>query len=284
MAKDLNVSGTSDGSFILNKYVDEIGDKKILTNEEEVELTRRIRNGDKVAMEIMIKSNLRFVVSIAKQYQGKGMSICDLINEGNLGLIKAVKKFDENRGNKFISYAVWWIRQSILQALAEKSRPVRLPLNIVGLLNKFAASKNKLEQEYRRTPENDEIASDINRKLSDVKNIITYSRRVTFMDTPLVNNEENSVLDLIKDTTMDPITSDLDKVLLSNTIKLAISKLQDKERKIITKFFGLDGNAENLDKIAEEMELTRERVRQIKEKALKKIKKMDECKVLLASL
>lgn len=284
MAKDLNVSGTSDGSFILNKYVDEIGDKKILTNEEEVELTRRIRNGDKVAMEIMIKSNLRFVVSIAKQYQGKGMSICDLVNEGNLGLIKAVKKFDENRGNKFISYAVWWIRQSILQALAEKSRPVRLPLNIVGLLNKFAASKNKLEQEYRRTPENDEIASDINRKLSDVKNIITYSRRVTFMDTPLVNNEENSVLDLIKDTTMDPITSDLDKVLLSNTIKLAISKLQDKERKIITKFFGLDGNAENLDKIAEEMELTRERVRQIKEKALKKIKKMDECKVLLASL
>ncbi|MBP6429265.1 MAG: sigma-70 family RNA polymerase sigma factor [Bacteroidales bacterium] len=258
----------------LDKYLQEIGRLEMISPEEEVLLAQKIKQGDQLALEKLTKANLRFVVSVSKQYQNQGMSLPDLINEGNLGLIKAAQRFDETRGFKFISYAVWWIRQSILQALAEQSRIVRLPLNKIGSLNKINKAYAKLEQEYERTPNPEEVALELDLTDQEVRESLRHSGKHLSMDAPLASDEDNTMYDFMRSEETTTPEADLLYESLRIEINRAISTLTPKEADILKMFFGLEGYPPmTLDEIGEQFDLTRERVRQIKEKAIKRLQK-----------
>jgi len=271
---------TNRESASLDKYLQEIGKENLITVEEEVELAQRIRKGDRIALEKLTKANLRFVVSVAKQYQNQGLSLPDLINEGNLGLIKAAEKFDETRGFKFISYAVWWIRQSILQALAEQSRIVRLPLNQVGSLNKINKAHSKFEQEFERTPSPEELATILELPKEKVVDTLRVSGRHISVDAPFVEGEDNSLLDVLenKDSPIADVT--LINESLSREIERSLATLTERERDIIKLFFGITCQEMTLEEIGEKFGLTRERVRQIKEKAIRRLRHTSKSKLL----
>ncbi|MDI3526490.1 MAG: polymerase primary sigma factor [Tenuifilum sp.] len=269
----------------LDKYLHEIGKVDLLTAEEEVTLARKIKEGDQEALEKLVKANLRFVVSVAKQYQNQGLSLPDLINEGNLGLIKAAQRFDETRGFKFISYAVWWIRQSILQALAEQARIVKLPLNKIGSINKVNRALAELEQRFEREPTIDELSEMLNLAPDDVKEALKGNNRHLSMDAPITQDEEGSMYDVL----LSPDSPMPDKGLLNESlrkeIERALSTLSPREANIIRLYFGLNGKHPlTLEEIGEEFDLTRERVRQIKEKALKRLKQTTRSKILKSYL
>ncbi len=269
----------------LDKYLQEIGKVELLTAEEEVALAQRIRQGDQAALEKLTKANLRFVVSVSKQYQNQGLSLPDLINEGNLGLIKAAQRFDETRGFKFISYAVWWIRQSILQALAEQSRIVRLPLNKIGSLNKINKAYAKLEQELEREPNYEEIAQVLEISESEVKESMRNSGRHVSMDAPLVEDEDNNMYDVLRAEDSPSPEEGLMYESLRKEIDRAISTLTPREADVIRLYFGLDGQHPlTLEEIGEKFDLTRERVRQIKEKAIRRLKHSSRSKILKSYL
>jgi len=269
----------------LDRYLQEIGKEKLITPEDEVRLAKEIQKGGQKALEDLTKANLRFVVSVAKQYQNQGLSLGDLINEGNLGLIKAAKRFDETRGFKFISYAVWWIRQSILQALAEQSRIVRLPLNRVGALNKIGKELSKLEQEYERVPSAAELADSLDMTVSEVADTLRISGRHLSVDAPFAQGEDNRLLDVLEnEETPDP-DNDLMGESLKVEIERALSKLTDREAEVIRLYFGIGReHSLTLEEIGERFDLTRERVRQIKEKALRKLRHHNRSAALRAYL
>jgi len=271
---------TNRESASLDKYLQEIGREDLITVEEEVELAQRIRNGDRIALEKLTRANLRFVVSVAKQYQNQGLSLPDLINEGNLGLIKAAEKFDETRGFKFISYAVWWIRQSILQALAEQSRIVRLPLNQVGSLNKINKAFSKFEQENERKPSAEELAEELDIPVEKIADTMKVSGRHVSVDAPFVEGEDNSLLDVM----INDDSPNADRVLINESltkeIERALSTLSDREHDIVKKFFGIGIPEMTLEEIGDEFGLTRERVRQIKEKAIRRLRQSSKSKLL----
>ena len=271
---------TNRESQSLDKYLQEIGREELVSPEEEVELAQRIRNGDQKALEKLTRANLRFVVSVAKQYQNQGLSLPDLINEGNLGLIKAAEKFDETRGFKFISYAVWWIRQSILQALAEQSRIVRLPLNQVGSLNKINKALSKFEQENERLPSNDELSEMIEVPKDKIADTLRVSGRHVSVDAPFVEGEDNSLLDILPNDDSPSADKGLVNESLSTEIDRALQILTPREREIIKSFFGIGCQEMTLEEIGERLDLTRERVSQIKEKAIRKLKKPSASKLL----
>lgn len=272
---------TNRESQSLDKYLQEIGKVDLLTPDEEVELAKRIKEGDQIALEKLTKANLRFVVSVAKQYQNQGLSLGDLINEGNLGLIKAAQRFDETRGFKFISYAVWWIRQSILQALAEQSRIVRLPLNRVGSLNKISKTFSELEQKYEREPSPEELAEVLDVTTAEVVDTMKISGRHVSMDAPFVQGEENSLLDVLENDSEETPDSGLMNDSLRKEVQRALSTLTQREADVITLYFGLNGeHAMTLEEIGEKFSLTRERVRQIKEKAIRRLRHTSRSKAL----
>lgn len=272
---------TNRESQSLDKYLQEIGKVDLLTPDEEVELAKRIREGDQMALEKLTKANLRFVVSVAKQYQNQGLSLGDLINEGNLGLIKAGQRFDETRGFKFISYAVWWIRQSILQALAEQSRIVRLPLNRVGSLNKISKTFSELEQRFEREPSPDELADVLDVSTSEVVDTMKISGRHVSMDAPFVQGEENSLLDVLENDGENTPDSELMNDSLRREVQRALSTLTQREADVISLYFGLNGeHSMTLEEIGEKFNLTRERVRQIKEKAIRRLRHTSRSKAL----
>jgi len=265
----------------LDKYLQEIGKVDLITPEEEVNLARRIRAGDPEALSKLVKANLRFVVSVAKQYQNQGMSLPDLINEGNLGLIKAAQRFDETRGFKFISYAVWWIRQAILQALAEQARIVRLPVNKIGSINRINRAFSKLEQEYEREPSSQEIADMLEMASDEVKESLKTNGRTVSMDAPISSEEENSMYDVIPNTDAPSPDRNLINESLSYEIERALSTLSPREAKVLKLYFGINmKHPFTLEEIGEELKLTRERVRQIKEKAIKRIQYTTRCRIL----
>jgi len=269
----------------LDKYLQEIGKVELITAEEEVELARRIKAGDKDALEKLTKANLRFVVSVSKQYQNQGLSLPDLINEGNLGLIKAAQRFDETRGFKFISYAVWWIRQSILQALAEQSRIVRLPLNKIGSINKINKAYAKLEQQHEREPDVQEIAEMLEIPESEVKESIRNSGRHISMDAPLIQDEENTLYDVLRSDETNTPERELMVESLRKEIDRAISTLTPRESDVVRLYFGLNSkHPMTLEEIGEKFDLTRERVRQIKEKAIRRLKHTSRSKILKSYL
>ncbi len=269
----------------LDKYLQEIGKVELITAEEEVELARRIKNGDRDALEKLTKANLRFVVSVSKQYQNQGLSLPDLINEGNLGLIKAAQRFDETRGFKFISYAVWWIRQSILQALAEQSRIVRLPLNKIGSINKINKAYARLEQEHEREPDAVEIAELLDIPEGEVKESMRNSGRHVSMDAPLIQDEDNTLYDVLRSDETNTPEKDLMVESLRKEIDRAISTLTPREADVIRLYFGLNSkHPMTLEEIGEKFDLTRERVRQIKEKALRRLKHTSRSKNLKSYL
>ena len=276
---------TNRESQSLDKYLQEIGKVDLLSPEQEIELAIRIKKGDQTALETLTKANLRFVVSVAKQYQNQGLSLGDLINEGNLGLIKAAKRFDETRGFKFISYAVWWIRQSILQALAEQSRIVRLPLNRVGALNKIGKAYSNLEQEFEREPNANELAQELDMEVSEIAETLKISGKHVSMDAPFTQGEENRLLDVIEnDQQPNP-----DYVLMNESLKTeierALSSLSERESEVIKLYFGLNKeHSLTLEEIGERFNLTRERVRQIKEKAIRRLRHASRSKNLRAYL
>ncbi|MBL7844453.1 MAG: RNA polymerase sigma factor RpoD/SigA [Cyclobacteriaceae bacterium] len=272
---------TNRESQSLDKYLQEIGKVDLLTPDEEVDLAKRIKAGDQIALEKLTKANLRFVVSVAKQYQNQGLSLGDLINEGNLGLIKAAQRFDETRGFKFISYAVWWIRQSILQALAEQSRIVRLPLNRVGSLNKISKTFSELEQKFEREPSPEELAEVLEVTTAEVVDTMKISGRHVSMDAPFVQGEENSLLDVLENDSEETPDSGLMNDSLRKEVQRALSTLTQREADVITLYFGLNGeHAMTLEEIGEKFNLTRERVRQIKEKAIRRLRHTSRSKAL----
>jgi RNA polymerase primary sigma factor len=271
---------TNRESASLDKYFQEIGKEELITVEEEVELAKRIKKGDRAALEKLTRANLRFVVSVAKQYQKQGLSLPDLINEGNLGLIKAAEKFDETRGFKFISYAVWWIRQSILQALAEQSRIVRLPLNQVGSLNKINKAFSKLEQEYERKPTPEELAEALELPKEKVADTLRVSGRHVSVDAPFVDDEDNSLLDVLVNNDSPNADNVLINESLSKEVDRALATLTERERDIIKLFFGISTQEMTLEEIGEKFRLTRERVRQIKEKAIRRLRHTSRSKLL----
>lgn len=272
---------TNRESQSLDKYLQEIGKVDLLTPDEEVELAKRIKEGDQIALEKLTKANLRFVVSVAKQYQNQGLSLGDLINEGNLGLIKAAQRFDETRGFKFISYAVWWIRQSILQALAEQSRIVRLPLNRVGSLNKISKTFSELEQKYEREPSPEELAEVLEVTTAEVVDTMKISGRHVSMDAPFVQGEENSLLDVLENDNEQTPDQGLMADSLRREVHRALSTLTQRESDVIALYFGLNGEPSmSLEEIGEKFNLTRERVRQIKEKAIRRLRHTSRSKAL----
>ncbi len=271
---------TNRESASLDKYLQEIGREELVTPDEEVELAQRIRKGDQEALEKLTRANLRFVVSVAKQYQNQGLSLPDLINEGNLGLIKAAEKFDETRGFKFISYAVWWIRQSILQALAEQSRIVRLPLNQVGSLNKINKALTRFEQENERQPTNEELSEMIDVPKDKISDTLRVGSRHVSVDAPFVEGEDNSLLDVLPNDDSPSADRGLVNESLNTEIERALSTLTDREREIIKSFFGIGCQEMTLEEIGERFGLTRERVRQIKEKAIRRLKSPSRSKLL----
>jgi len=273
---------TNRESQSLEKYLQEIGKVDLLSPEEEVDLAKKIRKGDQIALEQLTKANLRFVVSVAKQYQNQGLSLSDLINEGNFGLIKAAQRFDETRGFKFISYAVWWIRQSILQALAEQSRIVRLPLNKVGSLNKINRAFSELEQKYEREPSAEELADQLEISSDEVKTTLGVASRHVSMDAPFVSGEDNSLLDVLEDGG----TPETDKALeyhesLRREIERSLSTLTPRQKDVVMLYFGIgEEHPMSLEDIGAEFGLTRERVRQIKDKAINKLRSVKRSKLL----
>jgi len=271
---------TNRESLSLDKYLQEIGREDLITVEEEVELAQRIRVGDRQALEKLTRANLRFVVSVAKQYQNQGLSLPDLINEGNLGLIKAAEKFDETRGFKFISYAVWWIRQSILQALAEQSRIVRLPLNQVGSLNKINKAFSKFEQENERRPSAEELAEELDIPVEKIADTMKVSGRHISVDAPFVEGEDNSLLDVMTNEDSPNADRMLINESLAQEIDRALSTLTEREHEIVKKFFGIGVTEMTLEEIGDEFGLTRERVRQIKEKAIRRLRSNSKSKLL----
>ncbi|HRK53976.1 MAG TPA: RNA polymerase sigma factor RpoD/SigA [Cyclobacteriaceae bacterium] len=270
----------------LDKYLSEIARIDLITAEMEVQLAKRIREGDKIALEKMVNANLRFVVSVAKQYQNHGLTLSDLINEGNLGLIKAATRFDETRGFKFISYAVWWIRQSILQALAEQSRIVRLPLNRVGSLNKINNAFSELEQKHQREPTEDELAEIMEMTPEEIRTNLTFRARKVSMDAPFAQGDgDGTLLDIMEDVDADIPDSDLMVKSLQTEVKRALATLSERESAVISLYYGLaGGHAVTLEEIADQFDLTRERVRQIKEKATRKLRQSSRSKELKAYL
>ena len=275
----------SRASQSLDKYLQEIGEVPLLTPAEEIELAQRIKQNDQDALERLTKANLRFVVSVAKQYQNQGLSLGDLINEGNLGLIKAANRFDETRGFKFISYAVWWIRQSILQALAEQSRVVRLPLNRVGALNKIGKAYSALEQEFEREPSASEIAEQLEMTDFEVADTLKISGRHLSMDAPFSNSEDNRLLDVIQNDHQPPPDSDLMSESLKIEIERALATLTKREAEVVRLYFGLgQEHPLTLEEIGERFNLTRERVRQIKEKAIRRLRHASRSRTLRAFL
>jgi RNA polymerase primary sigma factor len=276
---------TNRESASLDKYLQEIGREELITAEEEVQLAKRIRDGDQIALEKLAKANLRFVVSVAKQYQNQGLSLPDLINEGNLGLIKAAGRFDETRGFKFISYAVWWIRQSILQSLAEQSRIVRLPLNQVGSLNKINKAYSKLEQIFEREPSAEEISTHLELPMDKVADTMKVSGRHVSMDAPLLNGEDNSLLDVLINYDSPRADNTLMNESLQREIERSLSTLTERERDVIKLFFGIgEQHGLTLEEIGAKFDLTRERVRQIKEKAIRRLRHSSRSKLLKAYL
>ena len=265
----------------LDKYLQEIGKVDLITADEEVELAQRIKAGDQRALEKLTKANLRFVVSVAKQYQNQGLTLPDLINEGNLGLIKAAQRFDETRGFKFISYAVWWIRQSILQALAEQSRIVRLPLNKIGSINKINKMYALLEQSNERAPSAEEIAKELDMTVNDVKESMKNSGRHLSMDAPLVEGEDSNLYDVLRSGESPNPDRELIHESLQTEIERALETLTPREADVVRLYFGLgDQHPMTLEEIGETFDLTRERVRQIKEKAIRRLKHTSRCKIL----
>ncbi|GHT22697.1 RNA polymerase sigma factor RpoD [Bacteroidia bacterium] len=271
---------TNRESASLDKYLQEIGKEELITVEEEVELAQRIRKGDRQALEKLTRANLRFVVSVAKQYQNQGLSLPDLINEGNLGLIKAAEKFDETRGFKFISYAVWWIRQSILQALAEQSRIVRLPLNQVGSLNKINKAFSKFEQENERIPSAEELADVLELTKEKIADTLRVSGRHVSVDAPFIEGEDNSLLDVLVNNDSPVADRALMNESLIREIDRALATLTERERDIVKLFFGIGAQEMTLEEIGEKFGLTRERVRQIKEKAIRRLRHTSRSKLL----
>ncbi len=276
----ISKSITNRESASLDKYLQEIGHEELLSVDEEVELAQKIKKGDRRALERLTRANLRFVVSVAKQYQNQGLSLPDLINEGNVGLIKAAEKFDETRGFKFISYAVWWIRQSILQAIAEQSRIVRLPLNQVGSVNKINRELNKFEQEHERRPSVDEIADRIDLPEEKIEEAMKANNRHVSMDAPFVDGEDNSLLDVLADNDMPMADKALVQESLRKEIDRAIDLLNDREQKVVRAFFGIGTPEMTLEEIGDKYNLTRERVRQIKEKAIRRLRHNTKNKLL----
>jgi RNA polymerase primary sigma factor len=275
---------TNRESASLEKYLLEIGKEDLLTVEEEVQLAQRIRKGDRIALEKLVKANLRFVVSVAKQYQHQGLSLPDLINEGNVGLIKAAEKFDETKGFKFISYAVWWIRQSILQAIAEQSRIVRLPLNKIGTINKINKAFSKLEQEYQRSPSADEVSHLVELPEDKVVNTLNLSGRHLSVDAPFAEGEDNSLLDVMENKESPVADESLLNESLRKEIKRTLSILTDRERKVIESFYGIGRKEMSLEEIGASIGLSRERTRQIKEKAIRRLQRSTKNKLLKAYL
>jgi len=273
---------TNRESQSLEKYLQEIGKVDLLTPEEEVDLAKRIKQGDQIALEKLTKANLRFVVSVAKQYQNQGLSLSDLINEGNLGLIKAAQRFDETRGFKFISYAVWWIRQSILQALAEQSRIVRLPLNKVGSLNKINKAFSELEQQFEREPSAEELAELLEITTDEVETTLGVAARHVSMDAPFVEGEDNSLLDVLENNTMPGTDSHLDYAdSLRREIERSLGTLTERQAEVIKYYFGIGvEHPLSLEDIGDKFALTRERVRQIKDKAINKLRATSRSKLL----
>lgn len=271
----------------LDKYLQEIGRVDLITADEEVELARRIKNGDRQALERLTKANLRFVVSVSKQYQNQGLSLPDLINEGNMGLIKAAERFDESRGFKFISYAVWWIRQSILQALAEQARIVRLPLNKIGTINKINRAFSELEQQLERPPSADELAEFLDVSVNEVRTSLQNNNRHVSMDAPLVEGDESSssMYDLLPNDTLPGPERALVIESLQKEIERSLSTLTSREGDVVRLYFGLNGRATmTLEEIGERFDLTRERVRQIKEKAIRRLKHTSRSRMLKSYL
>lgn len=269
----------------LDKYLQEIGRVDLISPEDEVVLARRIRIGDNEALRKLVKANLRFVVSVAKQYQNQGISLPDLINEGNLGLMKAAQRFDETRGFKFISYAVWWIRQAILQALAEQARIVRLPVNKIGSINRINRAFSRLEQEFEREPSSQEIADLLEMIPEDVKESLKTNGRTVSMDAPLSSEEDNTMYDVLQSNDTPSPDKNLINESLAYEIERALSTLSQREAKVLKLYFGLGmKHPYTLEEIGEELSLTRERVRQIKEKALKRIQFTTRCKILKSYL
>lgn len=268
----INKSITNRDGIGLDKYLQEIGREELISVSEEVELAQRIKKGDQKALDKLVRANLRFVVSVAKQYQNQGLPLPDLINEGNLGLIRAAQKFDETRGFKFISYAVWWIRQSILQALAEQSRIVRLPLNQVGSLNKITKEITKFEQENERKPSPEELAARLEQPVDKIAESLKVSGRSISVDAPFVEGEDNSLLDVLANDDSPMADRSLNQESLSKEIDRALRQLYDREREILKMFFGIGCQEMTLEEIGAKFDLTRERVRQIKEKAIRRLK------------
>ncbi|HNW74640.1 MAG: RNA polymerase sigma factor RpoD/SigA [Bacteroidales bacterium] len=269
----------------LDKYLADIGKEELISADEEVQLAQRIRQGDQLALEKLCKANLRFVVSVAKQYQNQGLGLPDLINEGNVGLIKAARRFDETRGFKFISYAVWWIRQSILQALAEQSRIVRLPLNQVGSLSKMSKASIKLEQRFERSPSIDELAAELELPQQKVAETLRMSSRIISMDAPIDHDDETKLVDVFVNEDTPETDENLIRESLSHEVQRSLSTLTDKEREIINMFYGIGyPHSYTLEEIGSMFDLTRERVRQIKEKAIRRLKHSSRSKLLKSYL
>ncbi len=276
---------TNRESQSLDRYLQDISKVDLLTPEQEIELAIRIKKGDQQAMEILTKANLRFVVSVAKQYQNQGLSLGDLINEGNVGLIKAAKRFDETRGFKFISYAVWWIRQSILQALAEQSRIVRLPLNRIGALNRIGKAYSNLKQEFEREPSPEELANELEMDIDEISDTMRLSGKQVSMDAPFASDEENSLLDVLENVQQPSPDNQLINESLKVEIRNALALLPEREAEVLRLYFGIDVDyAMTLEEIGEKFNLTRERVRQIKEKAIRKLRHTSKSKNLKSYL
>ena len=280
----ISKSFTNRESDALDKYLQDIGHEELLSLDEEVELAQRIKEGDNKALEKLTRANLRFVVSVAKQYQNQGLSLPDLINEGNIGLIKAAKKFDETRGFKFISYAGWWIRQSIMQAIAEQGRPVRLPLNQVGAVNKINKALSKFEQEHERRPSIDEIASSTDLPQEKVEEAIKANTRQVSMDAPFKEGEENSLIDVLSSDETPSTDAELLKQSLREEMSMALNVLNARERNVIMAFYGIGQPEMSMDEIGKRYGLTRERVRQIRERALRRLRQNTHNKLLRSFL
>ena len=280
----INKSITNRSSAALDKYLMEIGREELISTDEEVELAQRIHHGDREALERLTRANLRFVVSVAKQYQNQGLALNDLINEGNLGLIKAAQKFDETRGFKFISYAVWWIRQSILQAISEQSRSVRIPLNQIGFQSKLTKAIVNFEQEFERRPSAQELADILETDVSKVQEALGMNGKKVSVDAPFQDDDSNSLIDIMTDESAPGTDNLMEKESLSSDLEAALSRLGEREAQVLKMLFGIDRNEMTAEEVANSLNLTRERVRQIKERALRRLRENDNINILMKYL
>ena len=280
----INKSITNRSSAALDKYLVEIGREELISTDEEVELAQRIHHGDREALERLTRANLRFVVSVAKQYQNQGLALNDLIDEGNLGLIKAAQKFDETRGFKFISYAVWWIRQSILQAISEQSRSVRIPLNQIGFQSKLTKAVLNFEQEFERRPSAQELAEILETDVSKVQEALGMNGKKVSVDAPFQDDDSNSLIDIMTDESAPGTDNLMEKESLSSDLEAALSRLGEREAQVLKMLFGIGRNEMTAEEVANSLNLTRERVRQIKERALRRLRENDNINILMKYL